>query len=277
MLISSRKIKQLSLQIRQIIDGQEVDLRDNREGALSVLQDDIQALAQMKREQVEILEKDQKILKDALADISHQLKTPLTSALVMIDLLESAPPKKREEFIRNIKANFKRVEWLVQALLDRAKLEGGTVEFKKEKVSSADLIERAVVPLSIQIELKNINIDISGESIVYCDVCWTAEALANIIKNAVEHSPEDATIFIESGENPLYAWISVTDQGSGIPRDKIAKVFHRFETSGNEAGYGIGLPLALAIVRGQGGDIEIKNCGINQGVNVTLKIYSQET
>lgn len=276
MLTSNRQIKELSLQVRQIIDGQEVDLRDNREGAFSALKDDIQALAQMKHEQVEILQKDQKVLKDALADISHQLKTPLTSALVMIDLLESAPPEKREEFIRSIKANFKRVEWLIQALLDRAKLEGGTIEFKKEKVSSLEVIKRAIDPLGIQLELKKLTIEISGESLVYCDIRWTAEALSNVVKNAVEHSPEGSTIFIESGENPLYTWICVTDQGPGIGREQIAKVFHRFEASGSEAGYGIGLPLALAIMRGQGGDIEIKNCTISQAAVVTLKIYPPE-
>ena len=273
MLTYNHKIRQLSAQIRRIADGQEIDLRDNREGALSALKNDVHILAQMRQGQVEILQEDQKVLKDTLADISHQIKTPLTSALVMMDLIDSAPPEKREEFIRNIKMSLQRTEWLVSALLSRAKFESGIIDFAKEEISSTDLIEKAIEPLSVQIELKDLNIVIKGETLLSCDIRWTTEALINIVKNAVEHSPEGAVIYFESKSNPLYTSISVIDQGPGIPKAKLARVFHRFKGSESQAGHGIGLPLALAIMRRQSGDIEIENSDDGYGAVATLRFY----
>jgi signal transduction histidine kinase len=109
-----------------------------------------------------------------------------------------------------------------------------------------------------------------------CDIRWTAEALANVIKNAAEHSPFGASISIEAGTNPLFSWIRVVDQGPGIAQDKMAKIFQRFEDSGGEhAGHGIGLPLSLAIMRRQGGDVEVDNLDDAQGLAVTFKFYEK--
>ena len=273
MWIKKRQVEELSQNVRKIIDGQDIDLRISNEGAWNILKNDIHILAKLKNEQVNVLQHEKDVLKDTLADISHQLKTPLTSTMIMIDLLENAPPDKQAEFIQNIKTGLHRTEWLVATLLKMAKLDVGAVMFSLEPTSSALLIEQAITPLQIQLELKNQRIEVTGETTLVCDKRWTAEALGNIIKNASEHSPNDSKICIESGENPICTWINVTDSGSGLSLTQIAKLFRRFEGSQNGVGYGIGLPLALSIMRGQDGDIEVTGGGDGMGATFTLKLF----
>jgi signal transduction histidine kinase len=275
-LISKREILKLSAELRRIIDGHDIDLRDNREGLWSILKNDIHTLANLKNEQVDILRHDKNALKDTLADISHQLKTPLTSMMIMADLLENAPPDKQAEFIMNIRAALVRMEWLVSSLLKMAKLDAGAVKFVTERVNAATLIALAMEPLQILLEMKNQRVTVFGKDTeLRCDKGWTAEALTNIIKNAHEYSPDGGEIRVESGENPICAWISVTDSGAGITNAEIANIFKRFEGSRNKAGYGIGLPLALAIMRGQNGDVQAEN---NKGIGAvfTLKLYKYD-
>jgi len=266
--ISKREVKEFSQKIRQIIDGQDVDLRVNDEGIWNILCNDIHILAQLKHEQVTVLKRDKAMLKDTLADISHQLKTPLTSMTIMADLLEEAPPEKQAQFIANIKTSLARTDWLVSALLKMAKLEAGAVEFAQEHVKFADLLVLALEPLQIQLELKNQSVKRTGEVKLRCDKRWTAEALTNLIKNASEHAPENSNIQIQAGVNPICAWVSVTDKGPGICDTARAKLFRRFES---QSGTGIGLPLAMAIMRGQGGDIEVASGDV--GAIFTLKFY----
>ena len=275
MWIRKSSIEELSANVKRLIAGEEVDIRDNREGALRILKNDIQTLATYKKEQVDVLQQERDILKNTLADISHQLKTPLTSMLIMSELLEDAPPEKQAEFISNIQSSLRRTEWLVSALLKMAKLDAKTVEFKKEKVNSADLIEAALLPLKIQLELKEHAIEVIGVQEFNCDRRWTAEALSNVIKNASEHAPIGSKIKIVAGTNPLSTWISVTDQGKGLDRLQIAKIFKRFEGSGDSKGYGIGLPLALTIMKSQFGDIGVDGGGKGRGATFTLKFYNK--
>ncbi len=270
MPIRKKTLRELSAGVRRIIDGQDVDLRDHREGVLSILKNDIHTLAELKNEQVEALRHDRLALSDNLANISHQLKTPLTSMMIMADLLENAPDSRRAEFIENIKTSLTRMEWLVSALLKMAKLDAGAVIFSPEKVSADELITLALEPLRILLELKNQRVEVAGGTELFCDKRWTAEALSNIVKNASEYSPEGGVIRAESGANPICSWVSVTDSGAGLSRAEIKRLFRRFEGSHSEAGYGIGLPLALAVLREQNGDIEVDN---NGGALFTLKFY----
>ena len=274
MWIKKSEIKKLSQNIREIIDGKDIDLRVSNEGEWNILKNDIHTLAKQKNEQVDVLQHDKKVLEDTLADISHQLNTPLTSMLIMIDLLEDAPSDKQAEFIQNIKTGLGRTEWLVSTLLKLAKLEAGAVKFSREIIHSSVLTEHATAPLQIQLELKNQNLEVVGEAELHCDKRWTAEALTNIIKNASEHSPDGGTIRIESGKNPISTWINVTDSGQGLTTAQIAKLFRRFEASQDGKGYGIGLPLALAIMRGQDGDVEVTGGGGNNtGATFTIKLF----
>jgi len=271
--ISKRKINQLSSDIRRIADGQDVNLLDNREGVFSILKNDIYTLANLKREQVEALRREQLTMKDTLADISHQLKTPLTSMLLMSDLLETAPPDKQAEFAANIRTGLTRMDWLVTSLLKMAKLDSGAVEFNRENVSFDKLLEIALEPLRIVLDINNQRMTVTGQALLYCDKGWTAEALTNILKNASEHSPEGGEIIVEAGENPISTWIRVTDSGAGLKREEITTLFRRFEGSRSSRGFGIGLPLAYAIMREQNGDIQAESGGSGAGASFTLKLY----
>lgn len=273
MWIKKSEITELSNQIRSAVDGKEIDLRDNKEGAFSILKNDINILVQRKNEQMNIAQVERDSLSKYLADISHQLKTPITSMMIMAELIENAPEEKREEFVGNIKQSLSRMEWLVSALLKMAKIDSGTVEFSDTSLAVGDLIKNAVQPLEIMLDVKNQSIEIKNEIEISCDQRWTTEALTNLIKNALEHSPENGTIWIDSGTNPIYNWISITDSGEGLHKEQYAALFKRFEYSKNENGYGIGLPLALSIIRGQNGDLDIDFGGNGKGATFTIKFY----
>jgi signal transduction histidine kinase len=271
--ISKREIIKLSDDIRRIIDGQEIDLRNNREGVWGILRNDIHTLANLKNEQFNVIQHERDAMKDTLANISHQIKTPLTSMMIMADLIENAPAEKQAEFLSNIRTSLLRLEWLASALLKMAKLDAGTVEFATESVKSDTLVNHALEPLQILLDIKNQSVRVDGEVELFCDKRWTAEALTNIIKNASEYSPEGSCLRIDFGMNPICKWVSVTDSGDGIAYNKIANLFKRFEGSRSDKGYGIGLPLALAIMRGQNGDIEVDGGGNGTGATFTLKFY----
>lgn len=283
MWLNKRTLERLSADVRRVADGESADLLDNREGHLSILRNDIQTLARLKQEQADALQKDKERLKDSLSDISHQLKTPLTSMLVMADLLETAPPDKQKELVRNLQTGLTRTQWLTDALLKMAKLDADAVEFHIRSVPARDVIARALEPLLILLEIKDQEIRTAGEATLTCDLRWTAEALGNVIKNASEHAPAGKPILIACGENPICAWISVTDNGKGLGPDRIFRLFRRFQ-GGAPAGYGIGLPLAQTILRGQNGDIEVDGnelpphvAALTQepyvGATFTLKLY----
>jgi signal transduction histidine kinase len=283
--IRKQVLEELSANIRRIVDGESADLLDNREGKLSILRNDIQTLVRLKQEQADALLRDKNKLKDALSDISHQLKTPLTSMMVMADLLETAPPEKQPELVRNIQTGLTRTQWLVDSLLKMAKLDADAVEFSVRKASAGDIINRALEPLRILLEIKEQAIVTAGEAELICDARWTAEALGNVIKNASEHSPAGKPILIACGENPICTWISVTDSGGGLKPVQIARLFRRFQGGGAASGYGIGLPLARTILRGQNGDLEVDGGGglpphvaaltdgQYSGATFTLKLY----
>ncbi|MCL2287302.1 MAG: HAMP domain-containing histidine kinase [Firmicutes bacterium] len=273
MIISRKEVEQLSADVRRIVDGHALDLRDNLEGRLSILKNDIHTLACRLNNQAASLQEDKTRLADTLADISHQLKTPLTAMMVMVDLLEDAPPQKQTEFTANIRQGLTQTGWLVNSLLKMAKLESGTVAFNPVATSVKDLIGLAVSPLKIMLDIKNQQVEIMGNIEIFCDLNWTAEALTNVIKNALEHSPEGSTVRISVGENPICKFISVTDAGEGIPSTKIKSLFRRF--GGDGQGTGIGLPLAKAIMRGQGGDIEVDAGGKGKGAAFTLKFFPE--
>jgi len=271
--ISKAEIKKLSDNIRKIIDGQSIDLRDNQEGVWGMLKNDIHTLAYHKKEQMEVLQEERTAMTDTLVNISHQIKTPLTSMMIMADLLENAPAEKQREFLSNIKAGLVRMEWFASALLKIAKLDAGAIEFGVDTIQSSELIELSLEPLQILLDIKNQTVNTTNELELNCDKRWTSEALTNLIKNASEASPENSDIYIEFGINPICRWISVTDSGTGIEKSKIYSVFKRFEGSYSDKGYGVGLPLALAIMRGQNGDIEIDGGGNGKGATFTLKFF----
>jgi signal transduction histidine kinase len=231
---------------------------------------------------VELLKTEKQQLADAISDISHQLKTPLTSMRVMTDLLnkDDLEPEKRMEFTKSLTLQLERMEWLLTSLLKLSKIDAGTAEFKKEPVKAAELVNHAVKPLLIPIELKNQKFIMDGNisAAFLGDFNWTAEALINIIKNCVEHTPDGGTIGVRFDENPVYTEIIISDNGSGIEKEDLPYIFKRFykgKNSGKDS-VGIGLAMAQSIINNQNGDISVTSSK-NQGSSFHIKFYKQIT
>ncbi len=257
-----QNIAHLSAYLKRIISGEyALDVRDNTEGELSILKNEIYKVTVMLRERGEQLQRDKTALQDALSDISHQLKTPVTSMFVMTDLLlmPDLPEDKRLAFTDRIRAQLERLSWLVSSLLKLSRLDAKAVAFRRASVPAARLLGKAMEPLRIPAELKSIALEIedNGASLL-CDENWTAEAVLNIAKNCVEHTPENGRIRIVCTENPLFAQLHIEDSGPGISPDDLPHIFTRFYRGKNAAGdsVGIGLAMAATIVQEQSGSIE---------------------
>lgn len=273
MWIKKKEVEQLSEFVKGYISGEEPDIRDNREGVFNILKNDIYSLVNKKNEQIKVIESERDNLSDYMADISHQLKTPITSMMIMADLLEEAEPGKQAEFIHNIQVSLNKMEWLVGALLKMAKLDSHVIDFIKKDINTSELLEAVKPSVAILLDINNQTIKLKRDCVIHCDKRWTVEALTNIIKNAIEYSSKNSIIAVDSGENPMYSWISVKDSGLGMDKTEYAALFKRFENSTNENGFGIGMPLALSIVKGQGGDIDVDFGGDGQGTTFIMKFF----
>ena len=276
-----REIEKLSGYLRQIHSGDyTLDVRDNVEGELSILKNEIYKVTIMLSEQRALLQKDKVQLMNAISDISHQLKTPLTSMMMMSDLLSTPdlPAEKRMEFTRNLRNQLERLEWLVSSLLKLSKIDAGTTQFKNEPVLVEKLVQKALENLLIPIEIKEQTVSISGEKSVaiFGDFQWTVEALINILKNCVEHTPVGGAITISSNDNVLFTEISITDNGIGIAKEDLPNIFKRFYKGKNASkeSVGIGLAMAHSIITSQNGDIEVKSKK-GEGTSFRIKFYKQ--
>ncbi|GAB2535386.1 sensor histidine kinase [Gracilibacillus alcaliphilus] len=276
-----RRMTQLSQYLRQIMAGDtSLDLRDNREGELSILKNDIYKMTRMLSEQQEVLQEDKGKLTDAISDISHQLKTPLTSMTVMADLLSDPhlADKKRLEFTHNIRKQLERMDWLVSSLLKLSKIDAGTITFARDRVYVAELITDVIAPMEIPMELKEIALHVEGDRDVTFigDKNWTKEACINILKNAIEHTSTGGMITIHFQENALYTELTIRDDGKGIAKRDLPYIFQRFYKGDQAAdgSVGIGLAMAYTIITNQHGDIEVTS-QIDQGTAFLIKFYKQ--
>jgi signal transduction histidine kinase len=300
-LVRDSDLAELSEYLRQVGAGgsaEPLDVRNQREGALSLLRSDIHKCMERLQEHSAALEHEREDMSQALADISLQLKTPLTSLLMIVDLLDDPglPAEKRAAFVADMRTALTRMQWLVAALLTFARLDAGSIEFKRKPVPLRELVAAAVHDVAIMLEVRGQELEVhgprggggsdgddyaadgggdyaaaDGEPMVVCDRRWTCEALTNIIKNASEHTPDGGIIVVSYGTNPLAAWIAVTDSGPGIASEQIPRLFRRFAQGNKQGGTGIGLPLALSIAKAQKGDIEVNSTP--QGATFTLKLY----
>jgi signal transduction histidine kinase len=276
-----REISKLSSYLKRISNGDySLDLRDNHEGELSILKSDIYKVTLMLSENSSILKEDKVKLMNAISDISHQLKTPLTSMMVMADLLSRSKlsEEKRVEFTRNIRIQLERMEWLVSSLLKLSKIDAGTVQFKKDPISIPRLIQKSVEAVLIPMDIKEQSLSIVGDENVSLlgDFNWTVEALINILKNCVEHTEEAGVITIHFSENPLYSEIEISDTGKGISKKDLPYIFKRFYRGENagEDSVGIGLAMAYSIITSQNGDIQVSSeKGI--GTRFQIRFYKQ--
>jgi signal transduction histidine kinase len=271
----SAQVAGLSAYLRQIDAGDyALDVRDNGEGSFSLLKNDLYKVTVRLREQAELLQRDKTALSNLIADISHQIKTPLTSLGVLADLLAEDPPEEdRRAFVGRLRAQLGRIQWLVAVLLKLARLDAGTAAFKSEPVALRELVRRALEPLQIPLEIKKQRLEVHGDdgASFTGDLNWSAEALTNVVKNCVEHTPEGGKIEISYSANALYAEITVSDDGEGIAGADLPNIFNRFYRGANagENSVGIGLALAKAIFNAQGGDIAVHS---QRGMGTSFEI-----
>lgn len=274
-----KDIDDLNTYLSKVLSGNDVpDITDQEEGELSILKTNIYKATTTLKFQKELLADDKRMLADAIADISHQLKTPLTSMMVMNDLLlNEEDAAKREEFIKTQSSQLGRMNWLIQTLLKLSKLDAETALLKNEDIKSSVLVSDALKPFEIQMELKDIAKNVTGLDIdITCDKNWTLEVIQNIIKNCIEHMDEGGLLHIETSETNLYTQIAVSDTGCGIDESDLPHIFERFYKGKNASkdSVGIGLALARTIMTSQHGDIIVES---NKGEGSTFFVRFYKT
>ena len=244
----------------------EIQIDSISEDELSILKNEIYKTTIMLKEAAENSSKDKLNLKKSLEDISHQLKTPLTSILVMLDnIIEDSnmEEKIRNDFIVDIKRNVLNINFLVQSLLKLSKFDANTIHFVKQENDLKTIVEESIKNVSTLCDLRNINIklNIKENSKIICDDKWQIEALTNIIKNAIEHSKNNSNIIINIENNNVYSMIEVIDFGEGIAKKDIKHIFERFYKCKNTKtdSIGIGLALAKTIIEEDKGTISVES------------------
>ncbi len=274
----SKKIKEITKMISKINNRQfDIDINDFNEGELSILKNEISKTTTMLRQVADNSVKDKLNLKDSLGDISHQLKTPLTSITIMIDNILDNPDmdeKIRKKFLINIKREILNINFLVMSLLKLSKFDANVVKFNKESVYLKDIIIESIKNVSMIKELKNITIKVSGDDNIklLCDFKWQVESITNILKNSIEHTSEYGTVEVNYSENKLYTRILIKDNGKGIDSGDLPHIFDRFYKgkNGSDDSFGIGLSLSKTIIEKEGGSITVKSTP-NIGTIFTIK------
>ncbi len=261
-------IKDITNYIEQINrKNYDLNIDSISEDELSILKNEIYKTTVMLKETAENSSLDKTNLKKSLEDISHQLKTPLTSILIMLDNLiddENMEDSIRNDFIRDIKKEIININFLVQAILKLSKLDSNTIHFIKEKVKMSTIIDEAVKKVSTLCDLKNININIiaeNNEAEIYADFNWQVEAITNILKNCVEHSKDNQKIIINYSQNNIYTMLKIKDFGEGISKKDLPHIFERFYRGKNASkdSIGIGLALSKTIIENNNGSIIVES------------------
>lgn len=259
----------------------KIDIDDFREDELSILKSEIYKTTIMLKEQADNSTLDKINLKDSLSNISHQLKTPLTSINIMLDnILDSEEMSEdvRTEFINNIKREISNINFLVAGILKLSRLDANVVNFMVEKVKVKDIINECIKNVSSLCDLKSISIDVTGNEMlkINCDFKWEVEAITNILKNCVEHSNNNSKIDIKYINNKMYTEITIKDYGVGIPEKDVKHIFERFYKGSNSTSdsVGIGLSLSKSIIEQENGTINV-NSKLNRGTVFTIRYYNK--
>ena len=255
----------------------ELKIEDNGEDEISRLRNELYKTTILLRESAENSEKEKTNLNNSLADISHQLKTPLTSIRIMLDNIEenqNMDEKTRNEFIEEISRQIDWISSLVISLLKLAKFDAGAIIMQDTQINVKKLIDNVINNLAIMIDIKNIKIEekIDEDVILRADYNWQLEALTNIIKNCIEHSKEDSKIKIEVENNSIFVKIKITDEGEGIAKEDLSHIFERFYKSkqASENSIGIGLSLAKTIIEKENGYIKVDS-ELGKGTTFEIK------
>lgn len=260
-----QSIARLSGQIDRVLHNEErLSIEETNEGELSILQSEINKMTLRIREQNDALRKEKALLADSLADIAHQLRTPLTSANLTLSLLEhSGEEKERKVLVRETEELFVQMDWLLTALLKLSRLDAGIVVFRRETIEVSRLLSAALRPLQIPMELHEIalEIDVPQGILIEGDLSWLSEALQNILKNCMESAGDRGKLEVSCADTQLFTELSIHDSGAGFSKEDLRNLFDRFYRGKKESasGYGIGLALSKRIITQQGGTITAKN------------------
>lgn len=274
-----REINQITKCIEEINRmNYALDLDDMSEDELSILKNEIYKTTIMLKEAAENSNKEKLQLKESLSDISHQLKTPITSILVMLDNIIDDPDMDsavREDFIRSIKREISSISFLVQTLLKLSKLDTNTINFVVEEVSAEKLVKEAMQNVSMLGDLREVDIklNIKDNPLIKCDFRWQVEAISNVIKNCIEHSERKYSVDVTVEDNKVYSKISIRDYGKGIDQKDLPHIFERFYKGKNATSdsVGIGLSLAKSIIEKDNGTISVDSN--EKGTEFAVKYY----
>ena len=253
--------------IKDYIDGNyTVHLPQSNEGNIYQLLASVDQLATMLQAKNDTEQKTKEFLKNTISDISHQLKMPLSALMMYQEIIENEPdnPETVKEFSFKIGTALKRIEQLIQLMLKITRIDAGSISFEKSNYSISNILSHAISELTTRANNEKKEIVINGdlEQMLYCDIEWTGEAIGNIVKNALDHTDAGGKITISCERTPTMIRIFITDNGHGIAGEDIHHIFKRFYRSKNTSdsqGIGLGLPLAKAIVEGQGGILSVQS------------------
>lgn len=262
-----KEIKRITKYIEEINrKNYSLQIDDISEDELSILKNEIYKTTIMLKENADNSLKDKRKLKNSLEDISHQLKTPLTSILIILDNIIDDPDMDRatrDDFARDIKREVTKISFLVQALLKLSKFDSNTVNFSKDRIDVKKIVGEAIKNVWSLCDIKNIKINIVGnENIdIQCDFMWQIEAITNILKNAIEHSDNNSEVFVKYEQNNVYTSIDIQNFGQEIDEEDLPHIFERFYKGKNatENSVGIGLALAKVIVEKDNGTIVVES------------------
>ena len=260
-----KRIARLSGQIDRVLHNADyLSFEEAEEGELSILNSEISKMTLRIREQNQELRREKSNLAASLADIAHQLRTPLTSAGLILPLLADCPEEgERKVLAREAEELLVRMDWLLTSLLKISRLDAGIVEFQRRRIAVDELIRAALRPLLIPMELHGIRLQVRVPEGVelWGDFGWLSEAVENILKNCLESAGDNGRIEIACSDNPLFTELTVRDSGAGFEPEDLPRLFDRFyrgKTAG-ASGYGIGLALCRMIITGQGGSVTAGN------------------
>ena len=272
----SKKIKEIEKYIEAINNkNYTLKISENSEDEFSNLSNELYKTTVMLKEQASNSQKFQKTLQTNIEDISHQLKTPLTSISIMLDNIIDNPDMEietRQKFLHEINRQIEWFNWLVIALLKLSKIDSGTAVFTKKEINVEKVINHVIQNLAIPLEIKQQKIIVNGNSSKFIgDYNWQLEALTNIVKNCIEHTPNHKNIYIKFEENNFYTKITIRDEGVGIAKEDIKHIFERFYKGKNssENSIGIGLALSKSIIERDNGYII---CSSKEGEGTTFEI-----
>lgn len=275
-----RRRKNAIVQLQDYMDkisrgNYELEINDDSEDELSSLKNSLYKIMVYMKEQADSARIKKVMLAQSVSDISHQLKTPLTSTQILLDNLNDNPDMEyatRKKFIYEALNQVNGMSWMIVTMLKLSRIDAGVVEFNNETISINKIIEEAVGNLEVIAEIKNVNIEKyidnhNENKLNKSDICikgdynWNREALQNIIKNAIEHSRHKGTVKINITDNDVYTAVYITNRGDKLSDQRQKQIFERYysEAKYEDNSMGIGLPLAKAVIEKQGGYISVES------------------